>query len=356
MIDTLETLVNFKPITSDQSAVSELLTYVEGRLISRGLHVERITNNGINSLYASTQSKAHSKVMLQGHIDVVPGGQPFSMDSNKIVGRGCFDMLFATASFLRIIDELDNPSRYDISILLTGDEEVGGMNGVGTIMQQPTYTCDICVLPDAGDGFGTMSIGAKGVMQLILRADGAAHHASRPWEGDGAAGKLISFLEALTKVFDPSDRANSTMTVSKLEAGSDALNQGPAVARAGVDIRYSTKQDLLRIRKEMGELQEKYSVTIEKEMVASNFSLDIEHPLVRQFTEMYEAAVGAPIKTIRAHGSSDARFFDEKDIPVIMFRPDGSGAHADNEWISIDSWNKFHEVLDAFVRETAITE
>lgn len=354
MIETLQTLMNFHSVTSNQAAVSELLEYVEARLKQYGLHTERVVHNGVNSLYASTHGGTHTKVMLQGHIDVVPEGDVFHRDGDKIFGRGCFDMLFAMASFIRLIEELDNPARYDLSILLTGDEEVGGSNGVGTIMQEPRYTCDICILPDAGEGLGTMSIGAKGVLQLLLRVNGKAHHASRPWEGDGAGGKLVSFLHELSQEFDASDRYNSTMTVSRLEAGSDALNQGLATALVGIDIRYSSKDDLRRIESRLNKLKETYDVTVEKRMAANNFSLDTSHPLVQSFIDEYEVALDAKVTPIRAHGSSDARFFDEKGIPVIMFRPDGGGAHAADEWLSISSWEKFHIILDNYVHKTAI--
>lgn len=356
MVETLETLINFKPVTSNQDAVSELLSYIEGRLTNHGLYIERHTINGVHSLYASTHGGTHTKVMLQGHIDVVPGGETFIREGDKIRGRGCYDMLFATASFIRLIDELDDPSKYDLSILVTGDEEHGGKNGVGALMQQSKYTCDICILPDAGEQLGTMSIGAKGVMQLEIRLDGTSHHASRPWEGDGAAGKLIQFLDEFSNTFDTTSRANSTLTISRLQAGNEALNQGPEIARAGVDIRYTDKEDLQRIRDSLSHLQKKYNVTIENEHAASDFNLNFNHPLVQKFTQIYESSLGEPVKQIRAYGSSDARFFDEKNIPVIMFRPDGSGAHSDYEWISIESWNKFHDILDRFVQETAVTQ
>lgn len=356
MIETLQTLMNFRSVTSDQQAVGLLLDYVETRLKQKGLYSKRLTNAGVGSLYMSTQDTMHAKIMLQGHIDVVPDGDVFHEDGDKIVGRGAFDMLFATASFIHLLEGLDNPKDYDISLLLTGDEEYGGSNGVGAIMRQPLYTCDICILPDAGEGFGTMSVGAKGVLQLLLRVNGESHHASRPWEGDGAGNKLIHFISELANAFDMTDHQNSTMTVSRLEAGGDALNQGLDTALVGIDIRYRDKEDLSRIEKVLLSLREKYNVTIEKQMVANNFDLDMEHPLVKDFINIYEGALGAPVRPIRAHGSSDARYFDEKGIPVIMFRPDGGGAHADYEWLSVSSWHKFHHVLEQYVKKTAVRQ
>lgn len=114
MLCELQTLISFGSVTSNQQAVAALLDYVEGTLRLKGLTVERFESNGKNSLYASTRGQHHARVMLQGHIDVVPGGQPFSQEGDKIYGRGCYDMLFATASFLQIVSDLEDPSMYDL--------------------------------------------------------------------------------------------------------------------------------------------------------------------------------------------------------------------------------------------------
>ncbi|MEI9914160.1 MAG: M20/M25/M40 family metallo-hydrolase [Candidatus Saccharibacteria bacterium] len=63
-------------------------------------------------------------------------------------------------------------------------------------------------------------------------------------------------------------------------------------------------------------------------------------------------ALGSKVKLTRAHGSSDARFFAARGMPVIMLRPDGDGAHGDNEWISSDSIQKFYELLKAYILNT----
>lgn len=352
MIDTLRTLIAFHSVSSDQKAVGALLDYVEDRLAPAGLVVERLEFDGIKSLYASTTGSHHSKVMLQGHIDVVPGGDAFGQDGNKITGRGCYDMLFAAASFLHLIDTLDNVKDYDISILLTGDEELGGENGVGTVAKQG-YTSDVCILPDAGDDLGTLSVGAKGVFHVRLKIRGIAHHGSRPWEGDGAGNKTMAFLDELSTAFDPSSHDNSTFVVSQLQAGSGALNQAPAEATVGIDIRYRDQADYTRIRALFDDLCHKYRVEILDEEVGRSFALDHEAPIVKRFVDIYAATIGKPIEFTRAYGSSDARFLDEISIPVIMFRPDGGGAHGDDEWLSASSWETFHRVLEHYVVSVA---
>lgn len=353
MLDELQTLINFHPATNDQQSVSKLLDYVEGKLRLKGMVLERFTFEGIHSLYASTRGQKHARVMLQGHVDAVPGGEDFSVNGDTIYGRGCYDMLFGTASFITLIESLDDISQYDISILLTGDEEIGGLNGTKAALDTAGYTCDVCILPDAGDSLGSMSVAAKGIYQLQLRANGRSHHGSRPWEGDGAAGKLMAFLNELSAAFDTSSQDNSTFVISQLQAGNTALNQGPAEAFAGVDIRYKDADDFARLRTTISELLQKYTVDVLHEEVGRNFALNTEAPLVQQFVSVYKSHMGQSINYTKAHGSSDARYFDDIGIPVIMFRPDGGNAHGDSEWLSYESWKKFHTILEHYVREAA---
>ncbi len=353
MLNELQNLVNFHSVTSDQAAVGRLLDYIEGKLALKGLQVERLQHDGVHSLYASTNGQKHAKVMLQGHIDVVPGGQEFSQVGDRIYGRGCYDMLFATASYLELIAGLGDIHQYDISLLLTGDEEIGGLNGTKAVLDTAGYTCDICLLPDAGDGLGTMSTSAKGIFDLKFKANGRSHHGSRPWEGDGAANKLLSFLHELGETFDTSSPHNSTFVVSQLQAGNEALNQGPAEALAGIDIRYKDIADFENIRGNLNVLMKKYDVEILFEEVGRNFALNTEAPLVQQFIATYKSHIGKPVEFIKAHGSSDARYFDDINIPVIMFRPDGGNAHGDGEWLSHQSWQKFHTILEHYVLATA---
>lgn len=353
MLNELQTLMNFHSTTSDQGAVSALLDYVEGKLSLKGLHVERLEHEGVHSLYASTNGQKHAKIMLQGHIDVVPGGEEFRQVGDRIYGRGCYDMLFGTASFLALVNSLEDASKYDISLLLTGDEEIGGLNGTKAALDTGGYTCDVCILPDAGDALGTMSTSAKGLFDLRFRANGRSHHGSRPWEGDGAANKLMAFLSELASTFDTTSHNNSTFVVSQLQAGNQALNQGPAEAFAGVDIRYKDVDDFERIRGNINVLMKKYNVDIVFEEVGRNFALNTEAPLVQQFVATYKSHVGTPISFIKAHGSSDARYFDDLNIPVIMYRPDGGNAHGDGEWLSYESWQKFHTILEHYVLDVA---
>lgn len=320
------------------------------------MQTKLLQKNGINSLYASTSKGRHCKLLLQAHIDVVPAeDRPFRSEGGRYYGRGAYDMLFAAAAYLTLIEQLgDNLRKYDIGLMFSGDEELGGFNGVLPFLEQG-YTTDVCILPDAGNNFGGLSIAAKGISAHTIRIHGKSHHGSRPWEGDGAGAKLIHFLSEVEKIFDTSDTNNSTVTIATLSAGS-AENQGPAHADTTLDIRYKDKADLEQIKYKLDILLKKYNGEILKLVEGDNYQLDLSNQHVENFVTLYEEHIGKPVERTKAFGSSDARFFAALDIPVIMFRPDGGGAHGDNEWISVESIEKFYQLLKEYVVMTATME
>lgn len=352
MLDYLERLTSFQSVTHDQKAVLQLLEYVSAHLKRRGFKAQIFTYNGYVNLYASPKGKKHSKILLQSHVDVVAGGEAFRVEHDKCFGRGVYDMLFAVAAYMRLADELHAENRQcDIAFMLSGDEEIGGFNGVEALLNDG-ITADICVLPDAGDDWGSLSVAAKGIYWPIISIRGQSHHGSRPWEGDGAAIKLAHFLVEAEKLFDPSDPHNSTMTVAKITAGK-AQNQGPTEAEVSLDIRYKDQADLARVTSGMEPILKKYNGEVISQVNGSDYQLDPDVPLIKAFTQLYEKHVGRPIRMTKAHGSSDARFFSDHNISVIMLRPDGGNAHGDNEWLSVSHLEKFYDLLKEYVITTA---
>lgn len=356
-IKYLEKLVNFYPISSDQASVKRLLDYVAQELgkinVFKNIKLHQV--NGKFSLTASTTGRKWSKVLLQGHVDVVPRPDEliFKISGDKIYGRGVFDMLFATASYLSFIKfQGDKLSNLDIGLMLTGDEELGGFDGVKYLLDEG-YGGDVCILPDAGSQFGELNTSAKGIYNFRLTTYGKSHHGSRPWEGDGAANKLVHALHELLGYFDDSDQNNSTMTVAMLSAG-DADNQGPNQAWAHIDIRYKDKADYTRIKDLVHNICNQNNAKVSHLLDGIDYKLDTDNHLVKHFIDMYKWHYGQDVTFTKAHGSSDARFFSAKDIPVLMLRPQGFGAHADEEWTSASELAKFDVLLADYLLDIAI--
>lgn len=351
----LKKLIEYYPTSERQSNVSRLLGYVQKHCAKYNLKATNLSFNGVHSLYISPKNKKHSKILLQAHVDVVPTSlsiqKTLIQKGDELYGRGVFDMLFAVAVYMEFIalhySELDE---LDIAILLSGDEELGGFNSIDKILGEEGYTTDVCFLPDAGYEFGVLNIAAKGVYNVKVQINGVSHHGSRPWEGDGAAKKLVAFIHELEDLFDESNRDESTLTIATLQAG-DASNRGPSIATADLDIRYKDKQDLAGITVALKKLLKKYRGALVRISEGNDYQLDLDNQYVQRFIAIYEKNYGKPIIPGKAYSSSDARFFSEKGMPVIMLRPDGGNAHGDNEWISRRSLQQFYKLLEQYILE-----
>lgn len=356
VIDHLKSLVEIYPETNDQEAVKRALDYC--RVIIDKTDAFRDTkihdHNGFYCLTASTTGSKTPKLLLQGHIDVVRAlSKPqLQQSDSSLSGRGVYDMLFAIACYMAFIEANTSLlSSLDVGLMLTGEEEIGGFKGVGKLVEEG-YGGRVVFLPDAGENFGDLSIECKGAYNFDLVASGVAHHGSRPWEGDGAGNKLVHMIHELMSYFDHSNRDNSTITVTRFDGGG-AINRGPSKACAHIDIRTKNAEDLKIIRQHIDKICDKYGGRIENVIEANSLKVNINDPAIQDFVAIYQKYHNQPITYSKAHGGSDARFFAAKGMPVIMIRPDGSGAHSDEETLDLASLGKFYELLEEFILKTA---
>lgn len=352
IVKDLEKLVSFMPVTTDKQKSHMLLEFVKKRLDKLGLKTKLVEHNGYSSLVAGTMSLSQSKVLLQGHIDVVPAEPKlFSVKhvGDKLFGRGVYDMLFGTTSFLSALESLDNLSELDIGIMLTSDEEIGGFDGVGRLARN--YSCDVCFLPDAG-GKDLISIEAKGVLELKITVQGKAGHAARPLEYDNPIEKLAEIIIELKNTFPNINKDATTCSQTRVKAG-EATNQVPDIATMYLDIRYVAQDDPMTLAKTVQQISTKHGAFSEIVICEPSFSVSPENEHVKRFVRIHEASSKRKLQTMKAPGNSDARFLTAKGIPVIMTRPLGGGLHAPDEWISISSLVEFTHTLTEFLKVAA---
>ena len=349
--EILSDLVAFYPATEKQENVLELLNYVKEFLDDIEMDSKILTNDGVHMLYASTTGKKTARIMLQSHVDVVPADESMRrtrIENGRIYGRGTRDMLFCAATYLKFLyDHRDQLNEMDISLCLTGDEETGGKNTVPFLLDQG-YSADVVWLSDAGSSLDKLIVSAKGGFNFDLVVHGVAHHGSRPWEGDNAAAKLVRLLNEFMDKFDPPSNDVSTCTITGLESG-DSINKGPALARAHIDLRYTTPSELKKYRDLIEKMCEKYGGELQNVMILPNYSIDPNVDLIQKYLAINESVTGDKVQFISVNGSSDARYFSAKGIPVIMTRPSSNGSHSDNEWVDLESWVVYHEILTKYI-------
>jgi succinyl-diaminopimelate desuccinylase len=181
---------------------------------------------------------------------------------------------------------------------------------------------------------------------------GISAHGSRPWEGDNAIDKLFIAIQEIKKIFGEQQLGRSTLTVSQITGGY-AVNQVPNGAEATLDMRFVNEEDLNVMRQKVKEVADKYDLEIQTHAEAGFCPVDVQHPHIAKFIEIASQIRGEEIEEMQSLGASDARYFAEKDIPVILIRPNGGGAHSDNEWIDKAGFEQFYAVLKTYIKEVA---
>ncbi len=169
------------------------------------------------NLFATVSGGDAPPLMLYGHVDVVPvtdqdwTHDPFEavVDEDCVWGRGALDMKSGVAmylaTFLRLATEDEQPPG-DVHLLVVSDEEGGGDDGLGYLVDEhPELFEDI---DHALGEFGAFNLDIAGVETFPIQVNekqvcwleatfrGNSGHASFPHEGT-AMGKMASFVETV---------------------------------------------------------------------------------------------------------------------------------------------------------------
>jgi succinyl-diaminopimelate desuccinylase len=352
LIDICSNLVGFRSISGQRQAADDCLSYAAELLGQVGMHIERHESGGFPSLVATSRPGRRPRLLLQAHIDVVPGSErqfELRRDEDKLYGRGMFDMKYAAACFLLAVEELGAGLQdYDFGIMLTSDEETGGEHGVRYLLEQG-YASEVCFLPDGGDNW-RIEMAAKGSWRVQLTARGVTAHGSRPWDGDNAILKLLSFVRAATALAPVGSHTDTTVTPTLIHGGV-ADNQVPAAAYATLDIRFLNNRAYNDISLRLEQLAEEHGIGLVTDLLIEPTELDVTLPIVQTWDQVVREIRGdnAPDGYALSFGASDARFFAAKGIPTIVTRPDGGGMHSEQEWISEPSLYDFYRCIRRYI-------
>lgn len=349
-------MVAFEPVTGEEQKSTLLFDYLEKQIGILDIKYVSGKNHKYPYLVCGTKSVRKSKVLLQAHMDVVPAEtEQFALriDGNKLYGRGVYDMLFAAAIYLCLARELHSQNllhNLDVGFMFTSDEEIGGYYGVGELVKD--YECELCFIPDAGSSTHSC-VTSKGVMQLNIASSGRAGHSSRPRQADNPIIPLANFVTDITARHPNKDEFNTTYVITQFKGG-EAINQIPHMAQLTLDIRFQIEDEPKVLLEEVTRLAESYGLTVTVIGQAEAFTNADDSNAIDRFRTSYQEITGQELGELSERGSSDARFFAAKNIPVMMIRPIGGDLHGENEWVDAASLEQFYTILKAYITKEAI--
>ena len=351
MISRLAEIVRHESPSRDKPALDALATLLASWLRDGGAAVEIMPNaQGGNHLIGRFSGPAEQRpALVLTHFDTVwPIGtlerMPFRLDeSGRAHGPGVFDMKASLVVLLAVMDQLKKHRHLmprPVWAFFTSDEEIGSPTSRAHIEALAVDSEYVLVLePALADG--GLKTARKGVGRFHLDVEGKAAHAGvAPQHGRSA---IVELAHQILKLGELQDLpAGTTINVGVI-CGGTTTNVVPAHASAEIDVRVATRAEETRIKSALGALSPvnpgnrlTLSGSFNRppmERTEANASLfERARRLAR------EAPLGFELTEGSTGGGSDGNFTSALGIPTLDgLGPRGSGAHADDEHVLIDS-------------------
>ena len=319
--------------------------------------VERYREEGSPSAVILPRHVSIPEVMLFAHVDVVPrpDGTEYrsTVGDGRIYGPGSGDMKGELAILLEIFRDFhERHPAISLGMAVTSDEETGGKHGTQFLFEKAGVRCGVAILPDSGT-INEIAVEEKGILHLKLQAHGSSGHASRPWLADNPMERMVLALNQVKNYFetlkDGDEHWHPTFAMTTLHTENRVANRIPSFAEAVCDIRFPppyTSEQMISAVKKFTDNRMVFEVLVSAE--PTKISPD---PL---FLVATEEITGKPVKLIREHGGSDARFICRYGIPVIMSRPFVGNLHAENEWIDIASMETLYRIYERYLEKKLV--
>jgi succinyl-diaminopimelate desuccinylase len=335
--------------SSNLEGANDAINLCNSILLSNGLKTKIIENNGFKTLIC-TIGTGHRKIILNGHLDVVPGKHkqftPYIKDG-KLYGRGSSDMKSGAAAMLTTILKLKNKSLpCQVQLQLVTDEETGSFN-CSSYLVKNNFTGDFVICGEPTQlGIGVQS---KGILQIYLEFAGKSAHGSRPWQGDNSIIKAYEAFKLITNLPFAKEKSElyscPSISLSKIEGG-DVYNKVPDYCKMCLDIRFLPEQDPKEI---ITQIEKAIGVKVNVHSIGDAVKTKINDVYVERLKDSINKITNSKTEIFGQHGASDARFYSKHNIPSVEFGPTGQNWHGDDEFVMIESVYLYEQVLMDFI-------
>ncbi len=323
-------------------------------------------------------------VHLNGHFDVVPAGDGWTVDpfggevrDGKVWGRGTCDMKAGIAAAIYAAEAIrragiDHPGAIEISG--TVDEESGGFAGVAWLAEHRRIArgkTDYAIIPEPL-GVDRICVGHRGVYWFEVETHGRTAHGSMPFLGvsaiEGMGTVLEAFRERLLPVLAtrvtgmpvvPPGAARATLNVNAIQGGqAGEAVQSPCVADrclAIFDRRFLIEEGFEKTREEVRALLEEtarrspgLAYELRDRMVVHPVQTPAGSPVTAALQRAITDVRGREAALVASPGTYDQKHF-ARLAGVEHCVAYGPGvlelAHQPDEWCAIDDLRDATKVL-----------
>jgi acetylornithine deacetylase len=328
-----------------------------------GVEVERSQAVGV---VGSTAGDGTPALVLQGHLDVVPvgdpetwlGADPFSAElrDGAVFGRGACDMKAGAAANLAVLRTLrDAGVRLErpLAVHCVIGEEDGGLGGFATLRRG--HRGDVAVITEPTSA--KIVTATAGALTFRIEVTGRSAHGSMRREGVSAFEAFLPIHAALTRLEEERNRDTDPLFMSDLpyalsfgivragEWSSNVPDRLVAEGRFGVQIDEDPRQARTAFEDVVTDVAVKDPWLRENRPIVSwpggQFAAgrtDADHPVVAEMSAAVADTGGAPPALAAGVYGSDLRLYTGiGGIPTLHYGPgDIAWAHAPLERVLVD--------------------
>jgi succinyl-diaminopimelate desuccinylase len=219
VVDFTAAMIRIPTVNPPGEYYEECARFIGGRLEELGFGIEYFAAEGrpehtarhprLNVVGTRAGLRARPTVHLNGHFDVVPAGDGWTLDpfggvvrDGKIYGRGSCDMkagIAAAAFAAEAIRRAGVPVPGAIEVSGTVDEESGGFAGVAWLAEHGRLSStrtDYCIIPEPLN-VDRVCVGHRGVYWFEVAAHGHIAHGSMPFLGVSAIDGMGQLLQQI---------------------------------------------------------------------------------------------------------------------------------------------------------------
>jgi acetylornithine deacetylase len=300
-------------------------------------------------------------LMLNGHTDTVGVGgmaDPFSaaVRQGKMYGRGAYDMKGSVAACLAAVKALVDARVVlagDVVIATVADEEFASL-GTSEVIKHVKVDAAVVAEPTELE----ILLAHKGYVWMEVETIGRAAHGSRFDLGIDANLLMGRFLTALAGL-EKELRARTphpltgppSMHVGKLHGGIEPSTYASS-SKAFIERRTIPGETPAQVTAEVTGLIDRlsredpnFNAVLTTQLVRHPMEVSAGEPIVQAVAQAAAGLLAAPPPFAGRGYWMDSSLLSAAGIPAVILGPAGAGAHADEEWVDLESVEQVAHIL-----------
>ena len=353
----LSDLVSINSINPDlvpgSPGEGKVANYIAGWLERAGLEVELIESlaGRPNVVGIARGSGGGKTLLLNGHMDTVgvagmADGHTPRLESGRLYGRGAYDMKSGLAACMLAVAEARKQNlRGDVIFTGVIDEEYAS---VGTMDLATRFRADGAIVAEFTEL--QLILAHRGFVWLEVETIGKAAHGSRPDLGVDAIVKMGKVLAEMDRL-DRRLRANPSHPLlgsgslhASLIRGGQELSSYPERCILSVERRTLPGETADAVAGEFLEIIERirsedssFDAVVRRGIDRAPLETRQDEKIVQALQTASIKVLNHPLQVAGVPFWTDAAVLAAGGIPAVLLGPSGSGAHAVEEWVDLES-------------------